>query len=148
MINKTNNQIDLEFGKGDICIAGGCFKDDENKKVGLVTFIDQEPREIGIEGIVKGNQSYKVGDFPVIMTFDKSESIDVVIEQLKQAKNEMLGRSEETKIDITKTDIFKALSKYIGKVLNDKRVSEEIRCEWFDDLMNSVEGISEIIKIE
>lgn len=83
---KIDKQIELEFGKGDICIAGGHFFDGKGDKVGLVTFIDQEPREIGVEGITKGGQGYNVGEFPVIMTFTKKESIDVLIDQLKQAR--------------------------------------------------------------
>lgn len=89
MITKNDKQTELEFGKGDICISGGHYIDDSGNKVGVVTFIDQESRKIGIEGVTKGGQSYKVGDFPVIMTFTKKESIDVLIEQLLQAKNNM-----------------------------------------------------------
>lgn len=95
MINKNEKQIELEFGKGDICIAGGYFENEKNEKVGLVTFIEQEPRKIGEVGITTPNEKHKVGDFPVIMTFNKVESIDVVIEQLEQAKYEMLGVSKE-----------------------------------------------------
>ena len=91
MINKNEKQIELEFGKGDICIAGGYFENEKYEKVGLVSFIEQEPREIGAVGITTPYQEHKVGDFPVIMTFNKIESIDVVIEQLEQAKYEMLG---------------------------------------------------------
>jgi hypothetical protein len=89
MINKKDAQIELQFGKGDICIAGGYFKGENMEKIGLVTFTDQEPRAIGFEGTIKGGMSYLVGKFPVIMTFTKTESIDVVIEQLLQAKKEM-----------------------------------------------------------
>ena len=67
MINKNEKQIELEFGKGDICITGGYFKNEKNEKVGLVTFIEQEPREIGAVGITTPDQEYKVGDFPVII---------------------------------------------------------------------------------
>lgn len=91
MINKGDKQVDLEFGKGDICIAGGHYLDRKGEKIGLVTFTNQEEREIGSVGIIKGGGNYKVGEFPVIMTFPKKESIDVVIEQLIQAKESMEG---------------------------------------------------------
>jgi len=151
MISKNEKQTELEFGKGDICIAGGYYKDKDDKNVGLVTFINQKPREIGQEGITKANQEHKVGDFPVIMTFTKSESIDVVIDQLKQAKAEMTGEQEKPtsiKFDITKTDVFKTMSDYIGKLLNDERISNEIRCEWFNKLMNDVSGLSDYIEVD
>lgn len=95
MINKSNTQIEIEFGKGDICISGGYFKNEKNENVGLVTFTEQEQREIGTVGIIKPNQEYEVGDFPIILTFKKVESIDVLIEQLEQAKYEMLGIPKE-----------------------------------------------------
>ena len=91
IIDNVNNQTELAFGKGDICIAGGYIKGDLLKKIGLVTFINQGPREIGVEGITKSGMLHLVGDFPVIMTFTDSKSIDVVIEQLLQAKSEMKG---------------------------------------------------------
>jgi len=89
VINKSKNQIDLEFGTGDICINGGGYTDSKNKKIGMIAFSNQEPREIGIEGDVKVGQECKVGDFPVIMTFTKKESIDVVIKALLDAKEFM-----------------------------------------------------------
>lgn len=85
-----NNQIALEFGKGDICINGGYFEGDNKEKIGIVTFINQEPHEIGEAGIIKANVEYKIKDFPVIMTFTKVESIDAVIGQLLEAKSNML----------------------------------------------------------
>ncbi|MBU3111995.1 hypothetical protein [Clostridium lacusfryxellense] len=87
--NNQNNQIELAFGDGDICIAGGYVRDCMLEKSGLVTFINQEPREIGIEGITKGGEVHLLGEFPIIMTFTKAESIDALITQLEQAKKEM-----------------------------------------------------------
>jgi len=89
MINKDNKQVDLEFGKGDICVNPGHYVDGENKKVGIVAFSNQSPREIGRVGDIKAHQEYKVGDFPVIMTFNKKESIDVVVQALLEAKENM-----------------------------------------------------------
>ena len=95
MIIKTDIQTELQFGKGDICIAGGFYYDVDNNKVGLVTFLNQEPHEIGTEGIIRGGREYSLNKFPVIMTFTKAKSIDAVIEQLLSAKKEMKGDFNE-----------------------------------------------------
>ena len=95
MIKKSEKQIELEFGKGDICITGGYYLGKNKERIGIVTFIDQQSREIGSVGMIKGGQEYKVGDFPIVMTFTKSESIDALIGQLEQAKREMLVAIEE-----------------------------------------------------
>ena len=89
MININEKQVDLEFGTGDIGINGGHFLDGNNNKIGLVGFINQEPRTVGAEGDIKIGQDCKVGDFPVIMTFYRKESIDVVINALMVAKDSM-----------------------------------------------------------
>jgi hypothetical protein len=88
MIKKVENTVDCEFGIGDICVTGGHFIEDD-KKYGVVTFSNQTAREIGSEGDIKAGQSYKLGEFPVILTFTKKESIDVVIRALENAKQEM-----------------------------------------------------------
>jgi hypothetical protein len=89
LINRNENQVDLEFGTGDICVNSGFYLDDDNKKIGIIAFSNQSQREIGIEGDIKAGQECKVGDFPVIMTFIKKESIDVVINALIDAKKQM-----------------------------------------------------------
>lgn len=88
MINKNDKQVELRFGIGDICINGGSIMEN-NKKIGIVVFSNQAPREIGTVGDKKAGQSYDLDEFPVTMTFAKPESIDVVIEQLEQAKKDM-----------------------------------------------------------
>ena len=90
MINKSEIQIELQFGAGDICVNGGCFME-ENEKIGIVAFSNQSPREINSEGDIKAGTGHKLGEFPVIMTFYKKESIDVVIGQLEEAKKSMEG---------------------------------------------------------
>jgi hypothetical protein len=89
MINKQDKHIDLEFGKGDICVNSGYFIDGNDIKVGMVAFSNQSPREIGVEGDIKAGQECKVGDFPVILTFTKKESIDVVVKALLETKEYM-----------------------------------------------------------
>lgn len=88
MINKLENTIDCEFGTGDICVTGGSFEE-SGRKLGVVTMSNQAPREIGAEGDIKAGANYKLGDFPVILTFTKKESIDVVIRALENAKQDM-----------------------------------------------------------
>ena len=91
MIIKNGEQVDLEFGNGDICISSGHYLDEKDNKVGLVLFINQASREIGSKGMIVAGKQYKLGDFPVIMTFTKTESIDVLINALLEAKEEMLA---------------------------------------------------------
>lgn len=74
---------------GDICINSGYFLDEEDFKIGIVAFSNQSEREIGSEGDIKVGHGYKTGDFPIIMTFTKKESIDVVIKALIEAKSQM-----------------------------------------------------------
>lgn len=89
IITITTNQSGLEFGTGDICINGGGYIDNENNKVGVVAFSNQEPRKIGVEGEIKVGQECKLEDVPVIMTFMKKESIDMVIKALLDAREFM-----------------------------------------------------------
>lgn len=97
MITKNDKQIELEFGKGDICVNGGHFLDGDNKIVGMVAFSNQSPRDINAVGDIKAGQKCKIGDFPIIMTFTKPESIDVVINQLKQAKADIVLQCDSHK---------------------------------------------------
>ena len=87
MIIKNDEHIRLEFGTGDICIAGG-YSDNEDNKEGFVIFTQQEPREIGSEGVIKEGE-INPEEYPIIMTFAKKESIDAVIGQLEKAKSFM-----------------------------------------------------------
>ena len=89
IINNHDKQVELEFGKGDICVNGGHFLGGNNERIGMVAFSNQAPRDIGSVGDIKAGQECKVGDFPVVMTFTKIESIDVLINALQHAKSEM-----------------------------------------------------------
>ncbi|HZJ99772.1 MAG TPA: hypothetical protein VFC79_07185 [Tissierellaceae bacterium] len=86
MIIKNEEQVKLEFGSGDISIAGGYTTGNEIE--GFVVFENQESREIGSPGITKKGE-IDLNDYEVIMTFNKKESIDALIGQLKQAKSFM-----------------------------------------------------------
>lgn len=94
MIIKNEEQIKLEFGNGDISIAGGysTYKKrcsiDPDIKTGFVIFENQEPRDIGSIGVTKTGE-VELNDYPVVMTFTKKESIDVLIGELEKAKSYM-----------------------------------------------------------
>lgn len=87
MINKSEKQVELEFGNGDICVAGG-YTEDEDGKTGFVIFTNQEPRKVGSPGVIEKGEVY-LEEYPVVMTFSKKESIDVVIKHLEEAKSFM-----------------------------------------------------------
>lgn len=86
MIKENKEQIKLEFGTGDISIAGGYTTGD--KIEGFVVFENQEPREIGTPGITKKGE-IDLDDYKVVMTFNKKESVDALIGQLKKVKRYM-----------------------------------------------------------
>lgn len=86
MIIKNEKQVKLEFGSGDISIAGGYTTGDEIK--GFVVFENQEARDIGSPGITKKGD-IDLNDYNVVMTFSKKESIDVLIGQLELTKTYM-----------------------------------------------------------
>ena len=88
MIKKLEHQTKMEFGTGDIGFNAGAIKE-EDEKVGIVIFYNQEARGIGSTGDVKAGEEVDINDFPVVMKFYKKESIDVVIEALLEAKRDM-----------------------------------------------------------
>ena len=88
MIKKLEHQTKMEFGTGDIGFNAGTIKEDDDK-VGVIIFYNQEPRNIGDTGDIKAGEEVDINDFPVIMKFYKKESIDVVVKALLEAKKEM-----------------------------------------------------------
>lgn len=88
MIKKLEYQTKMEFGTGDIGFNAGAIKEDDDK-VGIVIFYNQDPRKIGTTGDIKAGTEVNINDFPVIMKFHRKESIDAVIEVLLEAKKEM-----------------------------------------------------------
>lgn len=84
-------QLQIEFGTGDIKVSPGLLQMDE--PCGVVVFQEyNDPREIG-----KWEENdRKIADpeeTPIRMTFDKTESIDVVIWALQEAKRMMQEES-------------------------------------------------------
>ena len=88
MIKQLQHQVKMEFGTGDIGFNAGAIKEDDNK-VGIIIFYNQEPRNIGDTGDIKAGTEVDINDFPVVMKFYRKESIDVVIKVLLEAKKEM-----------------------------------------------------------
>lgn len=83
----------LEFGSGDIKVSPALLKTDEI--IGAVCFFNHEPREIGLHE--DKSEEVSIEDTPVRMTFEKIESIDVVIWALEQAKKYMINGMTEDK---------------------------------------------------
>lgn len=88
MIKKLEHQTKMEFGTGDIGFNAGTIKEDDDK-VGVIIFYNQEPRNIGDTGDIKAGEEVDINDFPVIMKFYKKESIDAVVKALLEVKKEM-----------------------------------------------------------
>lgn len=87
--NEGNKE--LYFGTGDIKISSGWSKD--NNSIGVLVLRQHEPRPIG-EYIHHPNEEVDAGEAPVRMIFDKTESIDVLIERLEQVKKYMLNANK------------------------------------------------------
>lgn len=84
-------QLQIEFGTGDIKVSPGLLQMDG--PCGVVVFHEyNEPREIG-EWEESDRKIADPEETPIRMTFDKTESIDVVIWALQEAKRMM---QEET----------------------------------------------------
>lgn len=87
---KNKNVTHLKFGTGDISVSHGRDADDENIKV--VVFGQDTPKPVEeYNNIipVEGGNSDGLEDI-VVMSFTRPESIDVVIDRLQQAKEELL----------------------------------------------------------
>lgn len=94
-IIKTEENIKIQFGTGDISIGAGMTN---YEKDGMLTFIEQQPKEIGL--IEKSEYPYvKVNDYPVSFIFTKIESIDVLIERLQTTRKYMTGELDITKLE-------------------------------------------------
>jgi hypothetical protein len=86
-----DNSRQLEFGHGDIEVGWGWLK---GENIGVVAFTQREnPNPIGQKGNFEKYQEVELSETPVRMTFEKVESIDVVIWALEEAKKQMLKES-------------------------------------------------------
>ena len=89
MIKKEGKQTIVEFGTGDINIIQGILIE---KEIGIVGFREQKPREIGLNNGDKAPDN--TDEFKIILQFDKTESIDVLIHALNETKEMMKNRKE------------------------------------------------------
>lgn len=80
-----NRNVQVVFGTGDISVRIGA-KDDGSS--GAVEFVEIEPREIGKEHIID-KKNMKIGEAPVTLIFNKTESLDAVIYQLQKLRGLM-----------------------------------------------------------
>lgn len=77
---------ELNFGHGDIIVTSTSFETCDGEIVGAVYF---EQSNIGYE--IGEQVEVYTDNQDVVMTFEKVESIDVVIRALEFAKQDMLG---------------------------------------------------------
>lgn len=93
------NQTIIQFGNGDINIIPGILKEEE---IGIIALRNQTPRKIGLNnGDIPPNNTIEI---PIILQFNKTESIDVLIHALKETKEMMLHREEWINKDNTLID--------------------------------------------
>lgn len=93
------NQIIIQFGNGDINIIPGILKEEE---IGIIALRNQKPREIGLNNGDTPPKNIEL--IPIILQFDKVESIDILIHALKETKEMMLNRQEWVNKDNTLID--------------------------------------------
>lgn len=89
MIKRIDDQTIVNFGTGDINIIPGILTDTE---IGIVGLREQAPRKIGLNNGDKAPDN--INEFKVILQFTKTESIDVLIYALNEAKKMMENRNE------------------------------------------------------
>ena len=89
MIKKIGGQTIIEFGTGDINIIPGILTEEE---LGIVGFREQKPRKIGLNNGDKAPESTNY--FEILMQFNKTESVDVLIHALNETKEMMKNRKE------------------------------------------------------
>ena len=85
MIIKNDEQIELEFGKGDIRMGSTVTL----YKIGYITFEDYDIPGTVNEPLFNGDVFIK-SNYPITMSFTKTESIDALIGQLQYAKENMI----------------------------------------------------------
>ncbi|TSB47144.1 hypothetical protein [Alkalicoccobacillus porphyridii] len=89
-ISDINDSKQLTFGYGDIEVGTGLMRPES--RVGVVCFFNNTaPRPIGTKNTFKVPKVVSIEETPVRMIFEKSESVDVVIRALQDAKLKMLS---------------------------------------------------------
>lgn len=83
---KNNNQVKLEFGNGDIKINAAKLI---TENLGIIAFKNQDPPQNIGDSFEQSIKLSELMQYPVIMTFEKTESIDELIESLMYVKTNM-----------------------------------------------------------
>ena len=91
MIVTKDNKVSMNFGSGDIGFNSGVMNVDNDSQIGIIVFYNQQPREIGSLGDIPAGVTVDLDDFPVMMSFTKSKSIDVLIDALLEIKQNLIG---------------------------------------------------------
>lgn len=89
-----NKNVQVIFGTGDISAQVGCLSD---RSSGVVQFTEIEPKPIG-EEFTTEIKKMEIDEAPVTFIFNKIESLDAVIYQLKRLRDIM---GEEGKYEST-----------------------------------------------
>lgn len=88
-LNELNNVTrQVQFGYGDINISSGLLQSDV--PVGVILFAQQDPQPIGTPGLYEKGDKVELNQTPVRLIFEKTESIDILIEHLMEAKRYMI----------------------------------------------------------
>lgn len=94
MIKNVDGKTEMIFGTGDIGFNPGVYEEGD-KNIGVMIFYNQEPREIGFgNGDVKAGVTVDIRDFPVVLKFNKTDSIDVLIGALQEIKSIMVTKHD------------------------------------------------------
>jgi hypothetical protein len=99
IIHFNDETVQLEFGHGDIRVSPGLLEVEEvaGGPIAAVCFFRQgEKRPIGERGVLDEPLTVDQSDTPVRMTFEKVESIDVLIRALETAKRFMINKEVDT----------------------------------------------------
>ena len=96
---KETGQTIIQFGTGDVNIIPGILKEEE---IGIICLRNQKARDIGLNNGDK--PPINTTEIPIILQFDKKESIDVLIHALKETKEMMIHRQEWINKDNTLID--------------------------------------------
>jgi hypothetical protein len=90
-VEKWNDTVQVHLGFGDVEVAHGLLTTEET--IGCICFFNRkEPQPIGTLTEYPDNLEVEVEATPVRITFDKKESIDVMIRALQDAKTMMINK--------------------------------------------------------
>ena len=96
MIRHIDDRTELIFGTGDIGFNPGVI--DDKYPIGVMVMYNQDPRTIGAPGDVRAGTTINIEDYPVVMNFHKTESIDVLVTALLEIKGLMRMNLEPLKL--------------------------------------------------